>query len=62
MDRPLMITWGLLAGATAFVTGATSFGVLRFLLGAAEVASFGIVLYSLTGSPVTIMLGSYRGF
>ena len=42
----IMITWGLLAGATAFVTGATSFGVLRFLLGAAEAGFFpGIVLY-----------------
>src|SRR5246127_927415 len=26
----IMITWGLLAGATAWVTGSTSFGVLRF--------------------------------
>ena len=42
----IMITWGLLAGATAFVTGSTSFGVLRFLLGAAEAGFFpGIVLY-----------------
>ena len=42
----IMITWGLLAGATAFVTGATSFGVLRFLLGAAEAGFFpGIILY-----------------
>ena len=42
----IMITWGLLAGATAYVTGATSFGVLRFLLGAAEAGFFpGIVLY-----------------
>ena len=42
----IMITWGLLAGATAFVTGATSFGVVRFLLGAAEAGFFpGIILY-----------------
>jgi ACS family tartrate transporter-like MFS transporter len=27
----IMITWGLLACATAYVTGATSFGVVRFL-------------------------------
>src|SRR5580700_6757010 len=42
----IMITWGLLAGATAYVTGSTSFGVIRFLLGAAE-AGFcpGIALY-----------------
>jgi ACS family tartrate transporter-like MFS transporter len=42
----IMITWGLLAAATAYVTGATSFGVVRFLLGAAEAGFFpGIVLY-----------------
>src|SRR5580698_335512 len=42
----IMITWGLLAGATAAVTGATSFSVVRFLLGSAEAGFFpGIVLY-----------------
>ncbi len=42
----IMITWGLLAGATAMVTGPNSYGVLRFLLGAAEAGFFpGIVLY-----------------
>jgi MFS transporter, ACS family, tartrate transporter len=42
----IMITWGLLAGATAAVTGATSFGVVRFLLGVAEAGFFpGILLY-----------------
>ena len=42
----IMITWGLLAAATAYVTDATSFGVVRFLLGAAEAGFFpGIVLY-----------------
>jgi ACS family tartrate transporter-like MFS transporter len=42
----IMITWGILAAATAFVTGATSFGVVRFLLGVAEAGFFpGIVLY-----------------
>jgi ACS family tartrate transporter-like MFS transporter len=41
-----MITWGLLAGATAWVTGSTSFGVVRFLLGVAEAGFFpGILLY-----------------
>ncbi len=41
-----MITWGLLACATAYVTGATSFGIVRFLLGAAEAGFFpGIILY-----------------
>ncbi|MGA2126260.1 MAG: MFS transporter [Xanthobacteraceae bacterium] len=42
----IMITWGILAGATAAVTGATSFGIVRFLLGVAEAGFFpGIVLY-----------------
>jgi MFS transporter, ACS family, tartrate transporter len=42
----IMITWGLLACATAFVAGATSFGIVRFLLGAAEAGFFpGIILY-----------------
>jgi ACS family tartrate transporter-like MFS transporter len=42
----IMITWGLFAAATAFVTGATSFAVLRFLLGLAEAGFFpGVVLY-----------------
>src|SRR5271169_194661 len=42
----IMITWGILAGLTATVTGTTSFGVVRFLLGVAEAGFFpGIVLY-----------------
>ncbi|MBV9858483.1 MAG: MFS transporter [Alphaproteobacteria bacterium] len=42
----IMITWGILAGATAAVVGSTSFGVVRFLLGAAEAGFFpGLVLY-----------------
>jgi MFS transporter, ACS family, tartrate transporter len=42
----IMITWGILAGVTAFVTGATSFAVVRFLLGAAEAGFFpGLILY-----------------
>src|SRR6202040_3492632 len=42
----IMITWGLLAGLTATVTGSTSFGVVRCLLGLAEAGFFpGIVLY-----------------
>src|SRR5947199_241379 len=32
----IMITWGILAGLTALVTGTTSFGIIRFLLGVAE--------------------------
>jgi MFS transporter, ACS family, tartrate transporter len=42
----IMISWGIMAGATAFVTGATSFAVVRFLLGLAEAGFFpGIILY-----------------
>src|SRR5437868_10654979 len=42
----IMITCGLLAGATALVTGSTSFAVVRFLLGMAEAGFFpGIILY-----------------
>src|ERR1700760_2196221 len=42
----IMITWGIFAGATAFVTGTTSFAIVRFLLGSAEAGFFpGIVLY-----------------
>lgn len=42
----IMITWGLLSVAMAFVTGPYSFFVLRFLIGAAEAGFFpGIILY-----------------
>src|SRR6478736_1263725 len=32
----IMISWGILAGLTAVVTGSTSFAIVRFLLGVAE--------------------------
>ena len=42
----IMITWGIMAGLTSFVVGATSFGVVRFLLGLAEAGFFpGLILY-----------------
>jgi ACS family tartrate transporter-like MFS transporter len=42
----VMITWGLISGAMAFVQGSGSFYTLRFLLGAAEAGFFpGIILY-----------------
>jgi ACS family tartrate transporter-like MFS transporter len=42
----IMITWGILAVLTATVTGSTSFGVVRFLLGVAEAGFFpGLILY-----------------
>ncbi len=42
----IMITWGLLAAATALVAGTTSFAVLRFLLGLAEAGFLpGLILF-----------------
>jgi MFS family permease len=42
----LMVTWGLLSMATMFVTGSTSFYVLRLLLGVMEAGFFpGVILY-----------------
>jgi ACS family tartrate transporter-like MFS transporter len=42
----IMITWGLLSAATAFVATPTSLYVLRFLLGVAEAGFFpGMILY-----------------
>jgi MFS transporter, ACS family, tartrate transporter len=42
----VMVTWGIISGSMAFVSGPTSFYVIRFLLGAAEAGFFpGIILY-----------------
>jgi ACS family tartrate transporter-like MFS transporter len=42
----IMITWGLVSGAMAFITGIKSFVFVRLLLGAAEAGFFpGIVLF-----------------
>jgi ACS family tartrate transporter-like MFS transporter len=42
----IMITWGLVASATAFIQGQTSFYIVRVLLGVAEAGFFpGIILY-----------------
>ncbi len=42
----IMITWGILAAATAFSTGAQSFAIIRFFLGLAEAGFFpGLILY-----------------
>ena len=42
----IMLTWGLVSMATAFVQGATSLSVLRFLLGVAEAGFFpGVIFY-----------------
>lgn len=44
----IMISWGLLSAATAFVQGAASLGVARFLLGLAEAGFFPGIIYYLT--------------
>jgi ACS family tartrate transporter-like MFS transporter len=42
----ILITWGVISGLTAFVTGAWSFLGIRFLLGLAEAGFYpGIILY-----------------
>lgn len=42
----IMVSWGALSAATAFVTTPTSFYVIRFLLGVAEAGFFpGVILY-----------------
>jgi MFS transporter, ACS family, tartrate transporter len=42
----VMITWGMVSAAFAFISGDTSFYILRFLLGVAEAGFFpGIILY-----------------
>src|ERR1700760_1069544 len=42
----IMITWGIISGLTAWITGPTSFMIIRFLLGAAEAGFFpGMILY-----------------
>jgi len=42
----IMVTWGLLSGATAFAVGPVSFLTLRFLLGLAEAGLFpGLILF-----------------
>src|SRR6201993_4453104 len=42
----VMVTWGLISVAFAFIQGETSFYILRFLLGVAEAGFFpGIILY-----------------
>jgi len=42
----IMVTWGLVSGATAFMQGENSFYAIRFILGVAEAGFFpGIILY-----------------
>jgi len=70
----IMITWGIVSAATALVQNATTFYILRFLLGAAEAGFFpGVLLYLSYWIPaayrarivavfmVAIPLGSFLG-
>src|SRR5271165_157686 len=42
----ILITWGIISGATAFITGTWSFLGIRFLLGLAEAGFYpGVILY-----------------
>ena len=44
----IMLSWGVLSAAQAWVAGATSLNVMRFLLGAAEAGFFPGIIYYLT--------------
>jgi D-galactonate transporter len=58
----IMLTWGILSGAMAFVTGEYSFYVIRALLGAAEAGFFpGIIFYLSLWFPAAYRarIGSY---
>jgi MFS transporter, ACS family, tartrate transporter len=44
----IMLTWGVIAGAQAFVTGEFSLNIVRLLLGAAEAGFFPGVIFFLT--------------
>jgi MFS transporter, ACS family, tartrate transporter len=44
----IMLTWGLISGATAFVTGPLGFDVARVLLGVAEAGFFPGIIFFLT--------------
>lgn len=44
----IMLSWGIVSGAQAFVTGATSFYAVRLLLGAVEAGFFPGIIFFLT--------------
>jgi ACS family tartrate transporter-like MFS transporter len=54
----IMVTWGIISVSMAFVSGTTSFLVLRFLLGVAEAGFFpGMVLYLTFWFPNSVRAG-----
>jgi sugar phosphate permease len=59
----IMITWGIISAATAFVSGTTSFYIVRTFLGAAEAGFFpGVILYLTLWFPANVrarVLGTF---
>ena len=59
----IMVTWGLVSIAMAFVTGATSLGIARFFLGLAEVGFFpGLIYYFTQWVPSPQRAGTIAAF
>jgi ACS family tartrate transporter-like MFS transporter len=59
----IMISWGIVATAMAFIAGETSFYLLRFALGVTEAGFFpGIILYLTYWFPYVENLFSKRNF
>lgn len=59
----IMITWGIIGFCTAFVTGPTSYGIARFLMGAAEAGFFpGVLLYLTLWFPKRYMASIVASF
>ena len=59
----IMLTWGLISAGMAFVTGETTFLVMRFLLGVAEAGFFpGMILYLTYWYPASYRARVIAGF
>ena len=59
----IMLTWGLISTGMAFVTGETSFIIMRFLLGVAEAGFFpGMILYLTYWYPAAYRARVIAGF
>jgi ACS family tartrate transporter-like MFS transporter len=59
----IMLTWGFISAGMAFVTGETSFIVMRFLLGVAEAGFFpGMILYLTYWYPASYRARVIAGF
>lgn len=54
----ILVSWGVVAACMVFVQSATSYAVLRFLLGAAEAGFFpGVILYLTLWFPARVRVG-----